>query len=96
MTGSETEPRPLDPNWSRRVVVALVVVGALTLLGLIGAAFLPRWWAQRIGDQVGGSITTGTSLGLFYGFVFTLLPLCCSGSRSGFSARGGSASRPSS
>jgi hypothetical protein len=48
---------------------------ALTLLGLIGAAFLPRWWAQRIGDQVGGSIMTGGFLGLFYGFVFTLLPL---------------------
>jgi hypothetical protein len=45
------------------------------LLALLGAAFLPRWWAQRIGDQVGGSITTGGFLGLFYGFVFTLLPL---------------------
>ncbi len=39
------------------------------------AAFLPRWWAQRIGDQVDGSITTGGFVGLFYGFVFTLIPL---------------------
>jgi energy-coupling factor transporter transmembrane protein EcfT len=36
---------------------------------------VPRWWAQRIGNQVDGSITQGTLLGLFYGFVFTLLPL---------------------
>jgi hypothetical protein len=36
---------------------------------------VPRWWAQRVGDQVDGSITQGTLLGLFYGFVFTLLPL---------------------
>lgn len=64
-----------DPNWSRRIVVAACIVGALTVLGLLGAAFLPRWWAHRIGDQVGGSITAGTFLGLFYGFVFTLLPL---------------------
>lgn len=63
------------PNWSRRVVIALVVAGGAFLLWLVGAAFLPRWWAQRIGDQVQGSIATGTFVGLFYGFVFTLLPL---------------------
>ena len=64
-----------DANWSRRIVVALVVTGALLVLWLVGAAFLPRWWAQRIGDQVQGSLATGTLVGLFYGFVFTLLPL---------------------
>jgi len=64
-----------DPNWSLRIVVGLVVAGAVVVLWLAGAAFLPRWWAQRIGDQVQGSITTGTLVGLVYGFVFTLLPL---------------------
>jgi hypothetical protein len=64
-----------DPNWSRRIGIGVVAVVTLTLVALIGAAFLPRWWAQRIGDQVQGSITTGGFLGLFYGFVFTLLPL---------------------
>ncbi|HEU0247248.1 MAG TPA: hypothetical protein VFR38_09210 [Gaiellaceae bacterium] len=72
-------PAPAQPasdrNWSRRIVVAICLLVALTLLALLGAAFLPRWWAQRVGDQVGGSITTGGLLGLFYGFVFTLLPL---------------------
>jgi len=68
------QPAP-DRNWSRRIVVGICLAVALTLLALLGAAFLPRWWAQRIGDQVGGSITTGGFLGLFYGFVFTLLPL---------------------
>ncbi len=43
--------------------------------GLIASATIPRWWAQRIGDQIDGSIVTGTFVGLFYGFVFTALPL---------------------
>jgi hypothetical protein len=56
-------------------VVALVVAGVVVAIVLLGAAFLPRWWAQRIADQVEGSFASGTTLGLFYGFVFTLLPL---------------------
>jgi hypothetical protein len=74
---SEQASRPArsDPNWSRRIGIGIGLFVLLTLIGLLGAAFLPRWWAQRIGDQVGGSITTGGFLGLFYGFVFTLLPL---------------------
>ena len=54
-------------------VVGLVVVLALVVLG--ASATVPRWWAQRIGHQVDGSITQGTTLGLVYGFVFTFLPL---------------------
>jgi hypothetical protein len=74
-----SEPAPTarraDPNWSRRTIAAVCVLAGLAVVWLAGAAFLPRWWAQRIGDQVGGSITSGTNVGLFYGFVFTLLPL---------------------
>jgi len=75
MSESPPQRTTSDPNWSRRIGVGIGVVVAVTLVGLVGAAFLPRWWAQRIGDQVEGSITTGGFLGLFYGFVFTLLPL---------------------
>ena len=62
-------------NWGRRAFWAGVVVVLVLLGGLIASATVPRWWAQRIGDQVDGSITQGTLLGLFYGFVFTLLPI---------------------
>lgn len=57
--------------------ILIVVCGALLWVGLVfvGAAFLPRWWAHRVGDQVNGSITAGVAIGLFYGFVFTFLPL---------------------
>jgi hypothetical protein len=73
-TQDRSPASPPDVNWSRRIVVSLVVLGLFALLALFGAAFLPRWWAQRIGDQVQGSITTGVFVGLFYGFVFTLVP----------------------
>ncbi len=63
------------PNWSRRLLVGLVVAVALVVLAFLGAAFLPRWWSHLVGRQVDGSMTVGVALGLFYGFVFTLLPL---------------------
>jgi hypothetical protein len=68
-------PERADPNWSRRLLVAAIVVALVVLGGLAASATIPRWWAQRIGDQVDGSIVTGTFVGLFYGFVFTVLPL---------------------
>jgi hypothetical protein len=50
------------------------IVG-LAIAVLVTSATVPRWWAHRVGDQVDGSITQGTLLGLVYGFVFTLLPI---------------------
>jgi hypothetical protein len=64
-----------EPNWSRRLVFSAVALAVLFLAALAASATIPRWWAQRIGEQVDGSIVTGTFVGLFYGFVFTLLPL---------------------
>lgn len=61
--------------WVRRIVVVLVVVVlALIVYGLLAAA-LPRWWAQRVGRQVDGRMTVGIFWGLFYGFVFSFLPV---------------------
>ena len=68
-------PRAGWPPLARRAVWAAVALVALIALYFILAAFIPRWWAQRIGDQVDGSGTAGVGLGLFYGFVFTFLPL---------------------
>jgi glucan phosphoethanolaminetransferase (alkaline phosphatase superfamily) len=62
-------------DWGRRTVWAAVALVVIVVTGLIASATVPRWWAQRVGDQVNGSITQGTLLGLFYGFVFTILPI---------------------
>jgi hypothetical protein len=75
---SETAPQPRnenDPNWSRRLKVWGGITVAFLLALIIGGAFIPRWWAHRVGDQANESFAGGIMLGLFYGFVFTLLPL---------------------
>ena len=63
------------PNWGRRAIWLVVALVVLLVAGLIASATVPRWWAHRVGDQVDGSITQGTLLGLFYGFVFTFVPI---------------------
>jgi MFS family permease len=64
-----------DPNWSRRLLVGLIAIVALVVFAFLAAAFVPRWWSHLVGRQVDGSMTVGVALGLFYGFVFTLLPI---------------------
>ncbi len=75
---SETAPQPRprsDPNWSRRLKIWGAITVAFLLALIIGGAFIPRWWAHRVGDQANESFAGGIMLGLFYGFVFTVLPL---------------------
>jgi MFS family permease len=61
--------------WLRRFVIGVVAVVALIGLAFLAAAFLPRWWSHRVAHQVNGSMSVGIILGLFYGFLFTVLPL---------------------
>lgn len=73
----ETDPagQHREVNWSRRLVIGGAVLVGAFVLTVIMSAFLPRWWAVRIGNQVDQSIVNGVALGLFYGIVFTFLPL---------------------
>ncbi|HWL45000.1 MAG TPA: hypothetical protein VNQ73_18800 [Ilumatobacter sp.] len=64
-------------NWGRRAVWSIAGLAVLVMLWLLGAAIIPRWWAQRVGDVVGGRLTVGALYGGFIGFVFTALPLAC-------------------
>jgi hypothetical protein len=66
---------PPRSHWKRKLIVTAVVVGAIVIGTLIASATIPRWWSHQIGDQVDESIVRGTLVGLFYGFLFTLLPL---------------------
>jgi hypothetical protein len=44
-------------------------------LGVIAAAYLPGWWAERVADVVAGNRTAGLLGGFACGLVFTVLPL---------------------
>jgi Kef-type K+ transport system membrane component KefB len=59
----------------RRITIGAMLLLVAVILFFLGAAFLPRWWAHRVGDQVGQSTASGIGIGLFYGSVFTFLPL---------------------
>jgi hypothetical protein len=69
------EPEAPRPPLKRRVLIWGGVLVGIVIAWFIAAAALPRWWSHRIGDQVDGSLSAGIGIGLFYGFVFTFLPL---------------------
>lgn len=64
-----------ERNWGTRIVLVLVTVVLLALAGLLAVTWLPRWWAQRVGGVVDGSIGNGVFAGLTCGVVFTAVPL---------------------
>jgi hypothetical protein len=62
-------------RWVKRIVLAVFLLAAAYIGFRVSAAFFPRWWAHRVGDQVDDKLTRGTLWGLFYGFVFTFVPV---------------------
>lgn len=64
-----------EGRWKTRLIIGVIVLAVAVVSWMIGAAVLPRWWAQRIGDVVDGRLTLGSLLGLVIGFVFTLFAL---------------------
>lgn len=70
-----TEAVEAEASWGRRLLVVGGGAVAIVVAVLLASAAVPRWWAQRIGGRVDGSITQGVLAGLFCGFVFTFLAL---------------------
>jgi uncharacterized membrane protein len=62
-------------SWSTRLILGFVLVVVLVAGWFIATAFLPRWWAQRVGQVADGSFTAGIFAGLTCGVVFTAGPL---------------------
>ncbi|MET0448703.1 MAG: hypothetical protein ABW004_09860 [Aeromicrobium sp.] len=69
------QPDTKPHSWVNRIVLVIVVLGIAYIAYLLSAAYFPRWWAHRVGDQVDGAVSRGTMWGLFYGFVFSVVPL---------------------
>ena len=81
-TEQTTPPEAPAAERENRLKVGLrwvVIVAAGLIVGfavyLILASIVPRAWAQSIGRQVNGRISTGIMVGLVYGGVFTFLPV---------------------
>ncbi len=64
-----------EVNWPRRFAIGGAALVGAFIITLIMSAFLPRWWAVRVGNQVSQSTFNGVAIGLFYGIVFTFIPL---------------------
>ncbi|MGW4120516.1 permease [Nocardia sp. NPDC004711] len=62
-------------TWRNRIIGGVVAAVVLWLVYLMLAAFIPRWWAQRIGEWVSGSFAKGIWYGLIMGAVCTAVPL---------------------
>ncbi|HEX2810020.1 MAG TPA: hypothetical protein VHN80_27975 [Kineosporiaceae bacterium] len=62
-------------SWTNRLILGFVVLVALVVGWFIATAFLPRWWAQRVGAVADGGFTAGIFAGLTCGVVFTAIPL---------------------
>ena len=68
-------PPPEGRSLKQRAILIGALVVFIVLAWLIGAAILPRWWAQRMGNLIDGRLAYGTTVGLGVGFVFTVAPL---------------------
>lgn len=74
-TSAGTRWRPTWRDVVQRVVGVVAVIVVVWLLYLFLSAFLPRWWAQVIGNAVDGSFSAGAWWGLVVGAVFTAVPV---------------------
>lgn len=77
-TGPTTSATRWRPSWRdvvKRLLGVAVVIVVVWLIYLFLDAFLPRWWAQMIGNAVDGSFAAGAWWGLLTGAVFTLVPV---------------------
>ncbi len=62
-------------NWAARIILGSVALLVIVITYFALAAILPVWWANVIRGQVQGNLGAGILVGMFYGFVFTFVPL---------------------
>ena len=63
------------PSWLKRVIMFASLGAVLVIVYFILAAFLPRWWAERIGELSDRGFARGITWGLLFGGLCTLVPL---------------------
>jgi uncharacterized membrane protein (DUF485 family) len=73
-TSSEIE-RPGMKPWLKKTITVVATLLVLVITYFVLAAFLPRWWAQRIAGLAEGGFSRGILWGLLFGILCTAIPL---------------------
>lgn len=63
------------PVWLFRTILGVAAAIALVVAYLIASVTVPLIWADSISDQIGGQLGNSIPLGMFYGFVFSFVPV---------------------
>ena len=61
--------------WLKKTIWIAVLVVVLVITYFVLSAFLPRWWAQRMGGLASASMGRGVLWGLLFGTLCTFTPL---------------------
>ena len=69
------ETRQGLPPWAKKTLVVVVTLAVLVIAYFVLAAFVPRWWAQRIAGLAEGGFARGILWGLSFGLLCTAIPL---------------------
>ncbi|WP_241385657.1 hypothetical protein [Rhodococcus sp. CH91] len=71
----ESAPRRGLPSWAKKTIAVVVALIVLVIAYYALAAFVPRWWAQRIAGLAEGGFTRGVLWGLLFGILCTAVPI---------------------
>lgn len=75
MTEQAQVPAQKKRNWGVKIILILVAVLVAVAAYFILGAVLPRWWSDVIAGQIRRDLGASVLVGMFYGFVFTFVPL---------------------
>lgn len=73
--GGDAVAKAKMPVWLVRTILGAVAAVVLVIAYLIASVTVPLTWANAIKNQVGPQLGNSIPLGMFYGFVFTFVPV---------------------
>ncbi|MFF1830956.1 hypothetical protein [Paenarthrobacter sp. NPDC058040] len=75
MTEQAQVPPGKKRNWGVKIILIIVALLVAVAAYFILGAILPRWWSDVIAGQIRRDLGASVLVGMFYGFVFTFIPL---------------------
>ncbi|MFK0002484.1 hypothetical protein [Paenarthrobacter sp. NPDC090522] len=75
MTEQAQVPPGKKGNWGVKIILVIVALLVAVAAYFVLGAILPRWWSDVIAGQIRRDLGASVLVGMFYGFVFTFVPL---------------------